>query len=101
MRVRYALFLGFSASAFTLLGCSAAKHRPRYPLIRIHPRSTEVRLQGRKDHPSLVLKGGGTGQIHSAAFSPDGRMLASGFREGVVSMWDLRTGRSKWTRSPG
>jgi serine/threonine-protein kinase len=43
---------------------------------------------------TVILKGH-TDEIESVCFHPDGRTLASGGRDGMVRIWDLRTGGSR------
>jgi len=41
---------------------------------------------------------GHEGSVYTAVFSPDGRQLASGARDGTVRLWDLTTGQHKTLR---
>lgn len=43
---------------------------------------------------------GYTERVTSIAFSPDGKMLASGDFEGVIRLWDIETGKHKQIRTP-
>ena len=42
--------------------------------------------------PELVLQTGHTGWIHTVAFSPNGRLLASGSSDQTIKLWDAGTG---------
>jgi WD40 repeat protein len=43
--------------------------------------------------PELVVQSGHSAIIHAVAFSPDGKMLASGSGDNTIKLWDLATGR--------
>jgi WD40 repeat protein len=53
---------------------------------------------GSNVQPKLTLKGH-TEWIHSIAFSPDGKTLASGSQDRTIILWDVATGKatSTWT----
>jgi WD40 repeat protein len=47
-----------------------------------------------------VLKSGRTENIRSLAYSPDGKLLAAGFDDGVVKIWNMGTGKEHLTFTP-
>src|SRR5205807_2415843 len=44
-------------------------------------------------HSELLTLKGHAGQVHSMAYSPDGKRLASGSQDSTVKVWDGQTGQ--------
>lgn len=44
--------------------------------------------------PELTLQFGHSGYVNSVDFSPDGKLLASGGADGLVKLWDAKTGEA-------
>src|SRR5688572_27491023 len=42
--------------------------------------------------PELVVQTGHSGWVYSVAFSPDGKLLASGSSDQTIKLWDVATG---------
>ena len=49
---------------------------------------------------SLKTLVGHTNQVWSVAFSPDGRLLASGSADATIKLWDVQTGECLKTLQP-
>lgn len=52
-------------------------------------------------HPHLLSYERHRWMIRSLAWSPDGRTLASGSSDGTIHLWDVASGETFWTHSPG
>jgi WD40 repeat protein len=58
----------------------------------------EVRIRARRlrqellSKPRAVLRGH-TAEVESIAFAPDGKILASGGKDGTLRLWDLASGK--------
>ena len=48
-------------------------------------------------HQEVVLLTENTGPISSVAFSPDGSTIVSGYSDGSILVWDVKTGKHKQT----
>ncbi len=46
-------------------------------------------------HHEVALLTESTGRISGAAFSPDGRTIVSGYNDGSILVWDVKTGKRK------
>lgn len=46
----------------------------------------------------IVLKMSPTRTVHSAIFSPDGSHIVVGYADGLICVWDARTGKRVWSR---
>jgi WD40 repeat protein len=64
-----------------------AAHESNSAEVRIRARRLRLEMQSQ---PSGVLKGH-LQPVEFVAFSPDGKTLASGSKDGVIKLWDMRT----------
>ncbi|HLN28953.1 MAG TPA: WD40 repeat domain-containing protein [Gemmataceae bacterium] len=67
--------------------------------------SVEVRIRARRAREEMLSKPlrvlhGHTDQVETAAFSPEGSVLASGSKDGTVRLWDMATGKELGRLTP-
>jgi WD40 repeat protein len=67
--------------------------------VEVRVRARSILAEVRSPSPWALLKGG-TGEIRTAVFSPDGKMIASGSREGEVKLWDVASQKAVATLEP-
>src|SRR5262249_48030263 len=53
----------------------------------------EVKVWDLATRKERTLFHGDTGRVRSVAFSPDGKTLAAGVRDGTIRLWDVATGK--------
>jgi WD40 repeat protein len=68
--------------------------------------SAEVRIRARRVRQQLLSKPrqhlrGHTAAVETAAFSPDGKLLTSGSKDGSVRLWDVASGKQTISLKPG
>jgi RNA polymerase sigma factor (sigma-70 family) len=55
----------------------------------------EVKVWDLATRKARTFYRGDTGRVMSVAFSPDGKTLAAGMRDGAVRLWDVATGKER------
>ncbi len=62
--------------------------------VKHTPQAEEAFRQAMIALPSRAVLRGHTGYVHSAAFSPDGKLIVTASRDGTARVWDASTGQS-------
>jgi len=85
------------AALLALSACTARLPPAPTTTAQPGPGATATRPSTATPTPEKVVLTGHTSAVHSMAWSPDGRTLASRSRDGTVILWDAKTGEQLHT----
>jgi RNA polymerase sigma factor (sigma-70 family) len=80
-----------SAGGFQPAALREYKDRPKDPSKEL----AEMKVWDLATRKARVFCRGDTGRAMSVAFSPDGKTLAAGMRDGAIRLWDVATGKER------